>query len=215
MLYEPPGDIEPNQLHDAQRARVDVQHTASTRGVGLCVQHDRACHRRLKDDASGDAELGDKVVRAGGKDDAADGGVGECTGQAGAGAHLGLQLTAVAGHRKLQTSMHRKLQTSMNVAGLGAMQHGAPCKESEGTVHALLLSRPTWPRARRLGDLGDLGDLWPRARRLGDSTVPCHERCHQQAPPAHKLPGIEYAIAIQTMSRLLRKAGRRHPLARG
>jgi hypothetical protein len=57
----------------------------------LCVQHDRAWHRRLKDDAPGDAELGDEVVRAGGKKNVADGGVGECTGQAGAGAYLDLR----------------------------------------------------------------------------------------------------------------------------
>jgi hypothetical protein len=50
----------------------------------------------------------------------ADGGVGECTGQAGDCAHLGLQLTAVAGHRELQT-----LVQSGNVAGLSAGQHGA------------------------------------------------------------------------------------------
>ncbi len=53
----------------------------------MCIQHDRARHGRLKDDAPGDAELGDEVVGAGGKDDVADGGVGECTGQVGAGAH--------------------------------------------------------------------------------------------------------------------------------
>jgi hypothetical protein len=70
----------------------------------------------------------------------------------------------VAGHRELQTSVQPG-----NVAGLGAGQHGAPCKEGEGTAHALLLSRP----------------MWPRARRLGETMVPCHERCHEQAPPAH------------------------------
>jgi len=57
----------------------------------LCVQHDRAWHRRLKDDAPGDSELDAEVVRARGKDNVADAGVGECTGQAGAGAHLGLR----------------------------------------------------------------------------------------------------------------------------
>ena len=55
------------------------------------MQHDRAWHHRLEDDAPGDPELGAQVVRAGGKDDVADGGVGECTGQAGAGAYLGLR----------------------------------------------------------------------------------------------------------------------------
>ena len=55
------------------------------------MQHDRAWYRRLKDDAPSDAELGAEVVGAGGKDNVADGGVGECTGQAGAGAHLGLR----------------------------------------------------------------------------------------------------------------------------
>jgi hypothetical protein len=85
----------------------------------LCVQGDCGSRRRLKDDAPGDAELGEEVVGAGGKDDAADGGVGECTGQASAGAHRGLQLTAVAGHRELQT-----LAQPGNVAGLGAKQHG-------------------------------------------------------------------------------------------
>ncbi len=130
-------DAEPDQLHDARRARVDVQHTTLTRVARLCVQDDRACRRRLEDDAPGDAELSAEVVGAGGKDDAADGGVGECAGQASAGAHRGLQLTAVAGHGELQTSVQPG-----NVAGLGAGQQGAPCKESEGTVHALLLSRP-------------------------------------------------------------------------
>ena len=74
----------------------------------MCVQDDRAGHRRLKDDAPGDAELGDEVVGAGGEDDAADGCVGECICQAGAGAYLGLQLTAVAWHRELQTSVHTR-----------------------------------------------------------------------------------------------------------
>ena len=41
------------------------------------MQHDRACHRCLDDDAPGDAELDAEVVGAGGKDNAADGGVGE------------------------------------------------------------------------------------------------------------------------------------------
>jgi hypothetical protein len=84
----------------------------------LCIQHDRACHRRLKDDAPGDAELGVEYVRAGGKDNAADACVGECTEQAHAGAHRGLQLTAVAGHK-----LHG-VQPG-NVVGLGAGQHGA------------------------------------------------------------------------------------------
>jgi len=97
-LYVPPGDVEPDQLHDAQRARVDVQHTAPTRGACLCIQHDRACHLRLDDNAPGDGELGVEEVGAGGKDNAADGCVGECTGQARAGAHRSLQLTAVVGH---------------------------------------------------------------------------------------------------------------------
>ena len=57
----------------------------------MCVQHDRAWHRRLKYDAPGDSELGAEVVRARGKDNVADAGVGECTGQASAGAHLGLR----------------------------------------------------------------------------------------------------------------------------
>ena len=113
-------DAESDQLHDARRARVDDQHTALTRGARLCIQHDRACHRRLEDDAPGDAELGAEYVGAGGKDDVADGCVGECTGQAGAGAHLGLQLTAVAGHCELQTAVQPG-----NVAGLSAGQHGA------------------------------------------------------------------------------------------
>ena len=55
------------------------------------MQHDQAWHRRLKDDAPGDSELCAQVVGAGGKDDVADGGVGECTGQAGASAYLGLR----------------------------------------------------------------------------------------------------------------------------
>jgi hypothetical protein len=62
----------------------------------LCVQDDRACHRRFEDNAPGDAELCAEVVGAGGKDNTGDGCVGECTGQAGAGAHRGLQRTALA-----------------------------------------------------------------------------------------------------------------------
>jgi len=50
----------------------------------------------------------------------ADAGVGECTGQTGAVAYLGLQLTAVAGHRELRTSVQPG-----NVADLSAGQHGA------------------------------------------------------------------------------------------
>jgi hypothetical protein len=113
-------DAKPDQLHDARWARVDGQHTARTRIARLCVQGDRGSRRRLKNDAPGDIELGDEVVVAGGKDDAADGGVGEGAGQASAGAHRGLQLTAVAGHRELQTSVQPG-----NVARLSAGQLGA------------------------------------------------------------------------------------------
>jgi len=84
-------DAEPDQLHDARRARVDPQHTARTRGARLCVQHNRGSHRRLEDDAPGDVELGAEVVGAVGKDNATDSCVGKCTGQAGGGAHRGLQ----------------------------------------------------------------------------------------------------------------------------
>ena len=66
-------DAEPDQLHDARRTRVDVQH----RTPRSCIQGDRCSRRRLKDDAPGDAELGVEYVRAGGKDYAADGGIGE------------------------------------------------------------------------------------------------------------------------------------------
>ena len=97
-------DAKSVQLHDARWARVDVQHSARTRGVRLCVQGDCGSRRRLEDDAPGDAELGGEVVGAGGKDDAADGGVGECTGQVGDGAHRGLQLTAVAAQQTDQRS---------------------------------------------------------------------------------------------------------------
>ncbi len=83
-------DAETDQLHDARRARVDVQHTKWTRGARLCVQDDRGSRCGLEGDAPGDAERGSEVVGAGGKDDAADGGVGECTGQVGDGAHRGL-----------------------------------------------------------------------------------------------------------------------------
>jgi len=55
----------------------------------LCIEHDRACHRRLDDDAPGDAERGAEGVSAGGQDNVADGGVGERIDQAGAGAHRG------------------------------------------------------------------------------------------------------------------------------
>ena len=53
----------------------------------MCIQRDQARHGRFEDDAPGDAELGVEYVRAGGKDDAADGGVGECTGQGDGVAH--------------------------------------------------------------------------------------------------------------------------------
>ena len=80
-------DVEPVQEYHTRRPGVDVHHLALIRVARLCIQHDRACHRRLEDDAPGDAEHGAQVVGPGGKDDAADGGVGECTGQAGGGAH--------------------------------------------------------------------------------------------------------------------------------
>ena len=44
------------------------------------MQHDRASHRRLEDDAPGDAELGCEVIGAGGQDYVGDSGVGECAG---------------------------------------------------------------------------------------------------------------------------------------
>ena len=68
-------DAEPDQLHDAQRARGDLNSS---------IQHDRASHRRLEDDAPGDGAQG---IGARGKDNVADGCVGECTGQTGAVAH--------------------------------------------------------------------------------------------------------------------------------
>ena len=58
-------DVEPVQEHHTRRPGVDVHHFALTRGACLCVQHDRACHRRLEDDAPGDAERGAEVVHAG------------------------------------------------------------------------------------------------------------------------------------------------------
>ena len=57
-------DAEPEQLDDARRTRVDVQHTTLTQGARLRVQDGRACQRRLKDDAPGDVELEYKVVGA-------------------------------------------------------------------------------------------------------------------------------------------------------
>ena len=114
------GDVEPDQLHDARRAGVDVQHTALARGTGLRIQHDRACHRSLDDDAPGDAELGAEVVGAGGKDNVADGCVGECNVQAVDSAHRGQQRTAVAGQM-----LHGVQPGNIVVAGLGAGQHGA------------------------------------------------------------------------------------------
>ena len=111
-------------MHDARCAalgtahgtRVDPQHTALTQIAGLCVQDNQACHRRLEDDAPGDPELGCEVVGAGGKDDVGDGGVGECSEQAGDGAHRCLQLTTVALHR-----LHGGQPG--NVAGLGGCTH--------------------------------------------------------------------------------------------
>ena len=71
-------DVEPDQLHEVTVA-VQGQHTAAAHAS--CIQHDRACHRRLEDDAPGDAEPGaTEGVGAGVKDDAADGSVGECAG---------------------------------------------------------------------------------------------------------------------------------------
>ena len=159
-------DAKPDQLHDSRWARVDVQHTARTRGARLCVQGDRGSRRCLEDDAPGDAELGAEVVGAGGKDNAADGGVGECTGQASAGAHRRLKLTALAGHR-----LHG-VQPG-NLTGLGAGEHAVQCKESEGNMQPMLLSRPM-----------------PSAKRLGEMMEPCHEGFHQHVPPKHKLPWI-------------------------
>jgi len=118
----------------------------------------------------------------------------KCTGQAVAGAHRGLQRTAVA-----REHMLNGVQCwNVIVGGLGEREHGAQCMESaESTVLAMLPSR-----------------LRPSVRRLGEAMVPCHERtCHQHAPPAHK-PGIAcHAAAVQTMSRRHRKASRRHQLA--
>ena len=57
-------DAEPEQLHDARRTRVDVQHTTLTQRARLCVQDGRACQCSLKDDALGDVELGYEVVGA-------------------------------------------------------------------------------------------------------------------------------------------------------
>ena len=68
-------EAEPDQLHDPERARIDLNSS---------IQHDRGSHRRLENGAPGDGAQG---VGAGGKDDAADGCVGECTGQSGAAAH--------------------------------------------------------------------------------------------------------------------------------
>ena len=57
----------------------------------MCVQDDCGSFRGLDIDAPGYAELGAVVVGAGGKDNAADGGVGKCTGQAGNGVHRDLE----------------------------------------------------------------------------------------------------------------------------
>ena len=70
-------------MHDAGRPRVDVQHTERV----ATIQQDRACQRRLDDDAPGDAELAVEEVGAGGKDHVANGYVGESTGQVGDGVH--------------------------------------------------------------------------------------------------------------------------------
>ena len=53
----------------------------------MCVQYDRACHCRLKNETLGDAELGGEVVGSRGQDNAGDGCVGKCTEQASDGAH--------------------------------------------------------------------------------------------------------------------------------
>ena len=77
----------------------------------MCIQHDRASHRRLEDDAPSDAELGVEEVRAEGEFNVADGCVGECTLQFGGIAHRGLQLTAVAGHGHVKGCRGRALGT--------------------------------------------------------------------------------------------------------
>ena len=77
-----------------------------------------------------------------------------------------VQLTAVAGQR-----LHR-VQPE-NVTGLGAGEHAVQCKESEGNMQPMLLSRPM-----------------PSAKRLGEMMEPCHEGSHQHVPPKHKLPWI-------------------------
>jgi len=70
-------------LHDARRPWVDVQHTERV----ATIQHDRAFHRRLDDEAPGDAELAVEEVGARSKDHMADGCIGKCTVQASDGAH--------------------------------------------------------------------------------------------------------------------------------
>ena len=87
-------DVEPDELHDAGRPRVDVHHTERVAIIQLQVQlcagtneHHRAFYFRLDDDAPGDTERAAEEVGAGSKDHVADGCVGECTGQAGDGAH--------------------------------------------------------------------------------------------------------------------------------
>jgi hypothetical protein len=76
-------EIEPDQVHDARRARVDVQHTARRPRSALCPQHDRAYHCRLDDEAPGYANLADEGIGTGGNYDAADGDVGQCNIQTG------------------------------------------------------------------------------------------------------------------------------------
>ncbi len=95
----------------------------------MCVQGDCGSRRRLKDDAPGDAELGDEVVRARCNDDVADGGVGECTGQARNGAHRGLKLTAVARHKgRRGDAAHDRPKL---IRGLHRLSHRAAQLEEE------------------------------------------------------------------------------------
>jgi hypothetical protein len=152
-------DAEPDQLHDARRTRVDVQHTTWTRGARLCVQGDRGSRRRLKNDAPGDAERGAEDVGAGGKDDAADGGVGECTGQVGGGAHRGLQLTAVAGHKgRRGDAVHDRpgAHDDCGVRELSPIMLAAQVGSSE------LRRRRSWRRQRAESAVVERGREWRR-----------------------------------------------------
>ena len=73
-----------------------------------------------------------------------DGGVGECTGQAGAVAHRRLQLTAVAGHM-----LHRVQPGNLVTRGRSRSKRGEEdSEEHHGSVEQTRVRATTWPQKK-------------------------------------------------------------------